>query len=432
MALYTHTTYMQARGLLAQRLADPSIFWTDKELGFYLIDALRHWSLLAQYNKDEASFSTVAGQAFYSLKEQIPSLRPYTVTDQDLLPLLQYHLMELPSTGSWVGTEQFNLEAILESITRCRNKLLLQTNAVLQVSSIPTGVPPVLRVSLPDTVIDLRRVAWKSPDSYKTLRQRDSISRRSFSPTASYNSATPDVYLKSSLPYVNIELSPPANDVGELQVVTVQTGLTATGSGILLGIPDDFLPTLKWGVLSDLLSADIAGDAERAAYCEARWQEGVEACRTAPVLWAPDINGAQVSVSALAELDAFQPNWQNTSGQPLSIGVAGYDLLALAPVPDDVYSVVAQVTRTAIVPTDDMDFIQIGREHLDMLLDYCVHLASFKQGGDTFGSTKPLFDSFLAAAKLNNNRLKAQAFYLDAGNQHSTREEQFRPRAQGE
>lgn len=432
MATYTHTTLLDARQQLAVRLGDPTnIFWTDAELGVYLVDALRHWNLLAQYSKDKANFSTTAAQPFYSLATQLPALRSYTVTDQDLILALEYHLMENPTPGFWSGTEQFTFDVILDSITRVRDQLLLETGAVLQVDNLPSGPPPVYRVSLPDTIIDVRRVAWKTPDSYKTLRQRDSISRRSFSPTASFNPGVPNSYLKANQPYVNIELSPPANDVGTLQIISTRSGATVTGAGALLGIPNDFLPTLKWGVLSDLLNTERASDSDRAAYCEARWQEGLANCKTSPVIWAMDVNGQQVSTSSLTELDAFNANWQNSSAHPTQVASAGFDLLVLSPVPDAIYAVTAEVTRTFPSPVNDGDFLQIGREYKDVLLDYCVHLATFKQGGDTFLGSKPQFESFMAAAQKNNSRLRAQAFYLDSATEQSTREEHFRLREVG-
>lgn len=431
---YTHTTFIQARQLIANRLGDSTfIFWTDPELGRYLIDALRHWNLLAQYTKDKDGFPTVSGTAFYSLATEVPAFRSYAATDHELIRIIQHHLMEPISATGWLGTEQFNRTIIIDSLTRRRDRLLIETGCTLQVDTIPTYSPPVDTVPLEEEIIDIRRVAWVDVSGdHHNLHQRDSLSRNFFNPKASFNPGMPESYLTANLPLVSLELSPPSNDAGSLQLVTIRTG-AILGHGVLsqptlLGIPDDFAPTLKWGVLADLLNMERAVDVDRAAYCEARWQEGIDNCKIAPSMYNMEVNGQQVITTSLSELDTFNPEWQNITGQPNTVGAAGFDLIALSPVPDGIYSVTAEVTRKAIIPAADDDYIQIGKEYMDILLDYCVHLATFKQGGETFLSTKPQFESFMAAAQGRNNRLRAQAFYLDDATRQGTREQERRPR----
>lgn len=428
---YSTTTYAQAKTLLANRLGDPDkVFWTDEELGFYIKDALQHWSLLAQYWKDFDTFNTTSGQPFYKLSTQT-DLRAYTLTDTDLIKIIQYHLME-PATGtSWTGSEQFSYQQVLDAIKRQRDKLLLETAAALQFDLVNSASPPVDHVQIDESVIDIRRVAWLPADgTYSTLRQRGPVSRRSFNPRAAYTPSIPTTYAKANQPYVSIELSPPANTSGQLHIITGRSKGSLDGQGTTLDVPDDFIPTLKWGVIADLLSSEKAADYARAEYAESRWQEGISAARLSPVLWSVRINEKDTSVTSLLELDSFRPNWQNTQGTPYSVAAAGSDLIALSPVPDDVYGLLVNVTRRPILPTLDSEWLQIGQEYIDILLDYCIHLACFKQGGDMFGSTGAQLSAFTSAAAAHNNRLQAQDLDTLSMSDQSSREERWRPRTE--
>lgn len=337
--------------------------------------------------------------------------------------------MEPAAGTSWTGTEQFSYNIVLDSINRRCNKLLVETGCTLQVDTINSGSPPVSRIQLDDNIIDVRRVAWKDTAPwFRNLRQRDTSSRRSFSPRAGYTPTTPTSYVKSTLPHVSIELTPPSIDAGQLEVVTTRAQAVVDGQGIVLTIPEDFIPTLKWGVLADLLNTEKAQDYERSQYCEQRWDEGVKAAKLAPSIEALQINGKPMAISSLAALDNNKPNWENELGLPTTIGMAGLDLIALSPVPDGVYSITMDVVRKAIVPVLDSDLIQLGREFLDTFLDYCVHMATFKQGGQAFQSTAGQLTSFLDAAMLYNKRLKAQGQNLEAITAYASKESTQRPR----
>lgn len=65
---------------------------------------------------------------------------------------------------------------------------------------------------------------------------------------------------------------------GTLLVYYVPRSARLTGHGEILTIPDEMaLPVLQYGILQDLLGKLGRGsDASRAAYCQARWQLGIE------------------------------------------------------------------------------------------------------------------------------------------------------------
>ena len=159
--------------------------------------------------------------------------------------------------------------------------------------------------------------------------------------------------------------------------------------------------------------------------------EGVDALKHYSTIWTCEINGVPVNTTSLEELDSYQPNWHNTFGVPQVIGVGGLDLIALAPVPDAQYSVLMDLTKNIPVPVAGGDFIQVGRELLNTLLDYCVHLASFKQQGEMFSTTLPLLTTFFKMAKRYNDRLSAQSPYVEAIKDQNYKEQETRPREEG-
>lgn len=73
------------------------------------------------------------------------------------------------------------------------------------------------------------------------------------------------------------------------------------------------------------------------------------------------------------------------------------------------------VSATPVL-VEDPDFVDLGDEHLDVLMDYALHVLLFKQGGPLWQGTKPFFQAFLQAAAEENSRLKSnQKFRRAAG-----------------
>lgn len=140
------------------------------------------------------------------------------------------------------------------------------------------------RYSLPDNLVDIRRVAWANsadPMAYTELPRADGWELdhgRTNWPSASAQS--PEVYLEDHLPSLTIAVEPAPTDVGEMELIAVTQGTQVDGSGVLLSVPDDFTPYLAWGVRADMLAGEFEGnDPVRAAHCESRFAEGIELAR---------------------------------------------------------------------------------------------------------------------------------------------------------
>src|SRR5262245_11332287 len=116
---YSDINLNKALADLGRRLYDTSsTFWTDAEKTQYLYEANRTFGALANFYREDFNWSTSIGTQWYDLTQVSGTLRPYTVTDLDLIEMIQYHLLE-PATGfTWTGTLQFTANDVWQAIQR--------------------------------------------------------------------------------------------------------------------------------------------------------------------------------------------------------------------------------------------------------------------------------------------------------------------------
>lgn len=124
--------------------------------------------------------------------------------------------------------------------------------------------------------------------------------------------------------------------------------------------------------------------------------------------------GRVLAQETLKAMDSGHPGWQGqttTSGGsvpntpqnwfPLSI-----DMIAIWPA--DAYGGhvlwVDGIAQTPVLTADDQ-FIDIGNEELNAILNYALHTLALKEGGDRFAATTDLFKDFLRAAAEENDQL---------------------------
>jgi len=367
--------------------------------------------LLTGFWRDTGSLNTTASVGFYDLttlqNTDGTALLSYTVTDQDIVTQIQYHFLE-PATGSsWTGSEQFTLADITNSIQKRRDQLLADTGCVVtRTSGIPLASSQG-EIFLSEHIINIRRLAFENSFGVITpLLPSDILAQRNYSSAGIYTPGDVYSYSSASARPTEVILVPPSSQAGTLDMVTVNTGTALDPTiGVLLGIPDDYTLAVKWGAMADLLAKDgPARDPIRSAYCERRYQLAVELTKIAPVVVNAEINGVSLDTDSLTNMDAYNPTWQTTTGEPNSVASIR-TLVALAPCPDSVYSILFDVVCKAPIPSGDTEFVQIGLEQLDPLMDYAKHLAAFKMGGEEFKATFKGAQNFFNAALSYNERL---------------------------
>jgi hypothetical protein len=246
----------------------------------------------------------------------------------------------------------------------------------------------------------------------------------------------PSTYLLSTQPPLSFDTNCPPAFAGSYELLTVEAGAALSfGNPVTFTVPDDWTPAIKWGALADLFSRESnAQDPLRAQYCETRYRQMCTILRdAAPALLAMRINNVPAQVSSVRGSDLYNTSWEGADpGVPLSVNYSGMNLFALSPPADTginsvPYDMTVTVVENAPIPTLDADLVQVAREDLDCILDYCVHVAALKMGGADFSSTVPLFQRFMKQAALYNRKLSELGEYTDTLMAMATRERSMNP-----
>jgi len=447
-APYQYITLSQMRQQLGQRLYDPNqVFWSAPELNTYITESLQTFNALTSYWRGDFVFPSVPGQIWYDIPFLIGTLRGYNATDTSVYQQICYHLLE-PITGP--VSVQYTIDDIVSAVQRRRDELLSITSCTQTVLTVGAVAG---RITLPDAVIDVRRMAYLPTQSVLTgvgygtgrygfglygysakarvdipkpsvLWPADTWGEQSYDTTYTLNPAgkpnTPLTYLLSTQPPLSFDTNAPPSFAGSYELLTVNAGTTLSFAGTVnpFLIPDDWIPVIKWGALADLFGrASNAQDPLRQQYCEQRYRMGAALLAQTAALLAVRINNVPAQVSSVRGADLYNTSWQGLdSSQPRQVYHAGLNLITLSP-PADAgvngvpYDCTATVVENAPVPVADGDQVQVGHEDLDALLDYCVHLAAVKMGGQEFTSTMPLFQRFMSACALYNSKLLENAEY---------------------
>jgi hypothetical protein len=205
----------------------------------------------------------------------------------------------------------------------------------------------------------------------------------------------------SETPPLTMQLVPPLSDLGILDLVSVNRGAVLNPvTPVALGVPDDFAFVVKFGALADLLSKDgLANDPARAQYAESRYQQGVKIAKTSSVVWSARVNDIPIPIGSLTEADDFLSEWQTVTGRPETLLLSNGTLVALTPVPTaGPFSVTLDIVRNAPVPILLTDYLAIGPEIYDGLLDNAEHLSLVKEGYEAIQSSMPLLERFYRMA----------------------------------
>jgi len=486
MATYTWLTLSQALSALQGRLAN-STFWSSGELTVYIQSALRTWNALTEQWKQDFTFTGTAG--WYNTGTRTGSPRLRTVTDANLYTQMQYMLLEAASGGgAWGGTSQFDLPSLQYALMRRRDEVIQAAACNLNVITIPS-TPGVRRNVFPDTTLEPVRIRFfgatalttataasgsqmlavtsaagiaigqtvagtnLAPGTFVTgvagtavsislptigslssttvqffsvltLTREDTQAFQYFEPNYLQTAAFPQSWSVASEPPLAFDTDNAPLVNGSFDAVVLQSGPTfAPPANSLLGVPDDWSWLPMVGALGDLLgSGEERTDPARAQYCLQRFVEGLKIFRQSNWLVQANIDGVPVDTPSMFEQDTFSPEWQTNGLAWPTLTQAGMDLVAGAG------GINVTLVGNQPVPILPGDFLQVSRDVWDVVLSYAQHLATFKQGGDTFAATTTLYKDFQRAAAETNSRLLELGIFADVLNTEGQRQNVLVPR----
>lgn len=408
-----------AKAILASRLQDSGmVHWTTSELTRYLNEALRTWNALTGAAQVQTSFVSQAGVPFYDLPVTLPVYRAYTITDTYLVSDLEYALMEPPTGGSWTGTPQFTFTDIVSALQQRRDQFLLESGMVVtRVVQTVAGPPASGRIPLHASILTLRRLAFiDAVGAVYPLQRDDEWGATGFS--RGWNvvsgvpiSTFPMAYSTGMAGPTQVQIIPPLSTVGTLDILAVTRAAVMGGTGpcldpatgILLGVPDDWTWVVKWGALATLLNQQgVTYDPQRAAYCEARYRQGVQLALKASTVLVGRINDQVCGITSVNEMDQYNRSWQRFPGASASLLLAGQSLVGLAPPPlDTSYTVTLDLVRNAPIPAIGTDCLSTEDGSLEAVIGYAQHLALFKEGPTQLQQAMDLLDRFFRAAQID-------------------------------
>ncbi len=392
--VYTTITLADAWDDMGSRLYDPNhVRWPEQELTIYIQQALRTYNALTNHFREETTFTSTVGEAFYDLPTICPSLRAQTYTVAEAVEQIAWQLMEpIPQGNSWVGTLQYNLTDILQSLQQARDTFLLQTGIVITRSLLSVASPAADgEVDLPEDIINLRRLAWKTDNGIITvLRREDTWGLTNYAVGWQTASASrPKAYSIGVQPPLVVQLAPVTTVGGTIDMLTINRGTTPEllTTDLSLGVPNDWAWVVIFGALAQLLQRDaLAQDVGRADYCQSRYEHGVQMAKAAAVVMAARVSGSPRPLGSVQDADAYSTAWQMVPANPKRVLQAGQTIVGLWPPPGiplggGQYTITLDVVRNAPVPTSGSDVLQIGPELVNDILDYAQHLAVFKECG---------------------------------------------------
>ena len=434
MSQYTSVTLTSAISQLSARLNDSAnIYFTGSELQNAIVESLRMFQCLTGFYRERVPFQTVANQVFYDLRLVAPNQYAFTITDNQLLSEIQSHLLE-PITNPWTGTNQFSISVISSALKRSRDQFLTDTGIYCTRTTL-SGMPDNGRMQLPKTLLDIRRSAWMDSSTLLTyaLVRTDEYASLGYSRSWPQQPQLPYSYSVAVTPPVSLQLIPAPVNSGTLDLCILSSGpdlICSTSSPVVLGIPDDYCWGVKYLALADLFSEDgPSADPDRAQYCRILYNMSVGMGLKPVTVLLGRIQEIETPISSIEDFDRYRTNWQNIAATtPVDILQVSPNLIALAPRPDDTYTITLDMVRSMPIPSAGGDYLQISMDLLEPILDMSQHIACLKMGGPEFMATTPLRDNFLKLSGLNNARLKANIFYNMLLSQPSMRQDTQIPR----
>jgi hypothetical protein len=212
------------------------------------------------------------------------------MTDQDTLNEIQYQLLETPNSGVSWGSGCWTAAEVIQYCNQRQHRFLKETGILYSQLPIQVGAG-VSEVDLPDVWIATLRASWRN----FTTGQITEVPRSSWWEAdhsipawPSQTAARPQLYMDTEgSQNLKGHLAPPPTAAGELSLICVALAGLLDGTGEIWTVPYDFVPYVKYGVMADMLNkVGRAHDPQRAGYCEARYNEGVEAAKLMLNGWA--------------------------------------------------------------------------------------------------------------------------------------------------
>jgi hypothetical protein len=412
------------------------LYWQAAECQFAIWEALRVFGATTAFYRQRGTFNikpTDPNAPYYDMSALLPALRSRSWSLGQMVTEIQYHLLENPSGIGGAGASgQIPIIAILAAIQRARNRFVIDCrlpNAIhpnFQSVSPPNGL-----VQFPQSSVFVHRVAWQDAGGgWANLWRDDAWVFDHSDETWPVDPGMPEAYSEAELSPLQLQMYPPPQNAGTLEAVTVDSLLIDTSNAAsTFNIPDEWTHAVKYAAMEELLTGgNQLTDQLRAQYCGQRYQQAVAFARDARSIIRITCNGNPLPIDSMAAMDAGQCFWRNQAGPPQMAGIL-YDIAIINPAtPDQQYGMGADLVTPAPLPGLNQ-YVPIGEENLQDIIDYSVNYLLLKCGGVEFKSTMSLLDNFQRAMATRKGVNAAKIRYFEPLFGQWQREQSMRPDA---
>lgn len=197
-------------------------------------------------------------------------------TDQEIMSQIQYTMIEPVDSGATWPSGFWTEAEVLDYLNQRQNRLLKDTHLQIGIALQP-AVAGTDIYDLPADWINTITVFWISLTGLVTELGRSDMWEGDHGITSSPGTrGTPKIYFDGGKP-ITVRVIPPPDTNGILQIHYVPYAAVLDGSPEIFTVPDEFVPLLKYGALSDMWrKVGRAHDPTRAEYCDQRYQMGLE------------------------------------------------------------------------------------------------------------------------------------------------------------
>lgn len=416
---YTNILKSVFNSLVATKLGDTEkVYWTEEEINRIINEALLTFGAISSYWKDKILIEDKDGQQLYNLLEEGDIKVGFdkiqiALTYQTIIDWLEDNL---------VGYLQLtDLAEVISLITNAINTFQKETKLILARNqySIIINQPVIVG----QDVLDIIAAYYiDSSGTYHTLQLADENNIALTNNDYTITSNRPRFYSINNLALNLVDIFPHPSEGGYLELIYIigVNGEQDEESSCL--IPNNLVPYLKYKVLKDIFDKDNNADPFRAAYCKQRWEEGLVIGKNYSAIVNAKINDINKPLASTLDFDRFRYGWRNDevikNGDIITkginaIAIAGYNIVAFnrIPIENGSYSLLLECISNAPILGD---YIDVRPDFIPLLLDYCIHLASIKDGIASIQKTQTNLENFIKIAASHSEYLQRRRIsYLE-------------------
>ena len=202
------------------------------------------------------------------------------VTDQTILSEIQRLTLEgVGDSGATWPSGQWTQAEVLGYMNQRQNRFLAETGLMWKKAETAITAAQSNQAAPSDWIATVFIARKTAAGLYKELPQADAFELDLILPTwPGQTAAEPSYWYEVDGETLTTYLVPIPTAAGQaLERYYVALGTAFTAAGVNFAVPDEFVPTVKYGTLAEMFGKLGEGQTlPLATLCEARWQEGLE------------------------------------------------------------------------------------------------------------------------------------------------------------